>query len=177
MIAKQGLGVEKSMGEDNILSIDSISPGGGDQDERVAFSVLMSVIVGSNSSMNSRPTYSSFPVIARAVTLRFLLQSLFSEVNFYGYDNDGLALKEFVLLILSTLATYKGRSLSRDETDLIDECAIALASLTSTSKEARLLVAERDWVADGQFGDIPKQAMSSSSSKARVSEVSTAIFC
>jgi len=179
MIAKQGLGVEKSMGEDNILSIDLISPGGGDQDERVAFSVLMSVIVGSNSSLNSWPTYSSFPVIARAVTLRFLLQSLFSEVNFYGDENDGLALKEFVVLILSTLATYKGRSLSRDETDLIDECAIALASLTSTSKEARLLVAERDWVADGQFsfGDIPKQAMSSSSSKARVSEVSPAIFC
>lgn len=178
MIAKQGLGVDKSMGEDNILSIDSVSPS-SKQDGRVAFSVLMSIIVGSNSSMNSWPTYASFPVIARAVTLRFLLQSLFSEVNFYGDDNDGLALKEFVVLILSTLATYKGRSLSRDETSLIDECAIALASLTATSKEARLVVAERDWVADGQFsfGDIPKQAMTSSSSKARVSEVSPAIFC
>jgi proteasome component ECM29 len=178
MIAKQGLGVDKSMGEDNILSIDSISPS-SEQDGRVAFSVLMSVIVGSNSSMNSWPTYSSFPVIARAVTLRFLLQSLFSEVNFYGDDNDGLALKEFVVLILSTLATYKGRTLSREETDLIDECAIALACLTSTSKDARSVVAERDWVADGQFsfGDIPKQAMSSSSSKARVSDVSLAIYC
>jgi proteasome component ECM29 len=172
-IAKQALGVDKTMGEDNILSLEN-SPdaeldGGGDTTVRVAFSVLMGVIVGS-SPMDNWPKYSNFPVIAKAVTIRFLLQSLFSEVNFYADKDDGSALKEFVAVILRTLAFYEGRPLSRDETDLIDECAVALASCTLTSKDARLVVAGRDGVAERQFSysDIANQALTSNSSKTRV---------
>jgi hypothetical protein len=91
-------------------------------------------------------------------------------VNFYADKDDGSALKEFVAVILRTLATYKGRALSRDETDLIDECAVALANCTSTSKDARLVVAGRDVVAEPQFSysDIANQALTSNSSKTRV---------
>ncbi len=171
-IAKQALGVDKTIGEDNVLepnSPDAEKDGGGDATVRVAFSVLMGAIVGS-SSMDTLPKYSNFPVVAKAATIRFLLQSLFSEVNFYADKDDGSALKEFVAVILGTLATYKGRTLSRDETDLIDECAVALASCTSTSKDARLVVAGQDGVADRQFSysDIAKQALTSYSSKTRV---------
>ncbi len=76
MIAKQGLVVDKSMGEDNILSIDLISPS-SEQDGRVVFSALMSVIDGSNSLMNSWPTYSSFPVIFSSYDLRAKRQEIF----------------------------------------------------------------------------------------------------
>ena len=172
-IAKQALGVDKTMGEDNILSLetpDAEKDREGDMTVQVAFSVLMGVIVGS-SSMDIWPKYSNFPVIAKAVTIRFLLQSLFSEVNIYTDKDDGSALKEFVAVILRTLATYKGRTLSRDESNLIDECAVALASCTSTSKDARLVVAGRDGVAEGQFSynDVANQALMSNSSKTRVS--------
>jgi hypothetical protein len=163
--------------------MDQNSPGaendGGDTMVRVAFSEMMGVIVGSQSSTNSWPQFSNFSVVAKAVTIRFLLQSLFSEANLYTDNDDGFALKEFVALILGTLAIYKSRALSRDETDLFDECSFALASCTSTSKDARLFLAGRSGVVDGQFTykDVARCAVTSNSSKARVSIGCFFVFC
>ncbi|KAL7535755.1 hypothetical protein ACHAXR_007187, partial [Thalassiosira sp. AJA248-18] len=172
MISKQALEVDKMLGEDNILT--QLSPSEIDNTvavrNRATFSVLMDTIVKSQSSMKKRPKYSDFHVRAQAATLRFLLHSLFSEESFYGDEDGGMALKDFVLTILKTLAFHKGCSLNREETDLIDECSIALASCTSSSKEARLVIVNHEGAAsDPRYGynDIAMQALTSNSSKTR----------
>ncbi len=182
VIARRALGVDKWMGEDNILSMDYL-PGaikdGDDKTVRVAFSVLMDVIVIDSPGcertiqQNDWPKFAKFNVVSKTVTIRFLLQSLFSAANVYADKHDRFALKEFVAVIFRTLETYKSRTLSRDETDLIDECTVALASCTSTSKDARLFVVGRNEV-DGLFSyrDVAKQALTSNSSRARVSTCS-----
>jgi len=174
MIAKQAIGIEKLLGEDNILTTDLIPSEHGTVEHvsthRATFSVLIDVIIGSQPSTKSRPRYANFHVRAQAATLRFLLVSLFSEDSFYGDEDGGLALKEFVCTILKTMAFYKGRSLSREEIDLLDECSISLASCTSTSNDARSVVVRREGVAsDTQYDykDIALQALTSNSSKTR----------
>jgi proteasome component ECM29 len=173
-IAKQALGVDKSLGEDNAirsgsnLSESDISDRDGNT--RPAFSALLETIFGSQSSTSTRPLYSSFNVHAKAATLRFLLQSLFSEENIYDNDDD-LAIQKYVSTIVGTMANYADRSLSRDEIDLIDECSIALASCSATSKEARLTVTKRGELVSElhySYNNIAKQALTSNSSKTRV---------
>ena len=174
MIAKQALGVDKSLGEDNVLTQDH-NAAAADTDEvserRASFSALLNVIIGSQSSMKTRPTYSDFHVRAKAATIRFLLQSLFSEESFYGDEDSGSALMKLVIIVLDTFGYYKSRSsLSREDTDLIDECSVALASCTSTSKEARQIVVkgvggESDM--HYSFKDAAIQAILSNSAKAR----------
>ncbi len=170
-IAKQALRVDKSLGEDNVISSESNSSKSGIGEAgfiRPAFSALMDAIAGFQST---RP-YSTFNVRAKAATLRFLLQSLFSEENLY--DNyDCVALQKFVSEILDTFEFYIDRSLSRDEIDLLDECSIALASCTATSKEARFTVTQRGEVESELHNScryIVKQALTSNSSRSRVSQ-------
>lgn len=172
-IAKHALRVDKSLGEDYIISSVSNSSevdGSEGGNTRPAFSALVDAIIGCQSSTTTRPMYSTFNVRAKAATIRFLLQSLFSEENLYE-NSDCLALQKYVSTILGTIF-YKDRSLSRDEIDLIDECSIALASCTATSREARLTVTERGVPAsESQYSyiNIAKLALTSNSSKSRVS--------
>ncbi|KAL9182267.1 hypothetical protein ACHAXT_012919 [Thalassiosira profunda] len=171
MIAKQALGVDKTLGEDNVLTLDATEEASDTNTNRASFSVLMDTIVESQPHAK-RPTYSEFHVRAQAATLRFLLQALFSEESFYGDEDGGTALKAFVLTLLQTFASYKGRSLTREEADLLDECSVALASCTSTSKEARVAVASvvTQCASTGSYfgpSDVAAQALASSSSKTR----------
>ena len=191
-IAKAALGVE-------MLGEDYSSSGGGDvsggtQDSMavtaeggrtggrvcVPFPVLMNTIIGSQSSSaeaSRRPLFADFRVQAQTPTLRFLLHSLFSEESFYGDEDDiatgDAALRRFVGTILSTLGSYKDRSLNREETDLLDECAIALANCTSTLNDARSVVAAATQTESSKalynygYQDIAMQALSSNSSKTR----------
>ncbi|KAL7549336.1 LOW QUALITY PROTEIN: hypothetical protein ACHAWF_012606 [Thalassiosira exigua] len=118
----------------------------------------------------TRPKYLDFHVRAQTATIRFLLQSLFGEENFYGDEDETAALKDFVQLILATLERYKGRSLAREEMDLVDECSIALASCVSTSKEARMMVVRREGTASElrySHSDVAAQALTSTSSRTR----------
>lgn len=159
MIAKQAMGVDKTMGEDIILS--SWTKDGSYNIP--SFGEILSSVVRSRS----RPKYKEFHLRAQAASLRFMVQSLFSEESFYGDDFGGDELRTFVSIILETLSGYKGRSLSREETDLVDECSICLSACTSSSAEGRALV--RNFNDDVGFGynDISKQALSSHSAKAR----------
>ena len=181
MISKRALGVESLMGEDinfNPEQMPSNSDSSGSfeaSNDCVNFSSLMNTVVGTNtsSSLLSRPKYAEFPVLAKTATLRFFLQTLFSEDSFYGDETGSSALQEFVLTILRTLAIYKGRSLTRDEADLLDECSICLEGCVSASGETRsfliknfkneLLSSELSY----GFDDIAKQALTSNSSKGR----------
>ena len=128
-----------------------------------SFGEILSSVVRSRS----RPKYKEFHLRAQAASLRFMVQSLFSEESFYGDDFGGDELRTFVSIILETLSGYKGRSLSREETDLVDECSVCLSACTSSSAEGRALV--RNFNDDVGFGynDISKQALSSHSAKAR----------
>eukprot|EP00986_Skeletonema_menzelii_P019099 scaffold27064_cov167-Skeletonema_menzelii.AAC.1 len=158
MIAKQAMGVDKTMGEDMILSSWT-----KDDSNIPSFGEIMTSVVRSKS----RPKFKEFHLRAQAASLRFMVQSLFSEESFYGDDFGGDELCTFVSVILETLSSYKGRSLSREETDLVDECSICLSACTSSSTEGRSLV--RNFNDDVGFGfnDISMQALRSHSAKAR----------
>ena len=156
MIAKQALGVDKTLGEDDVLcAADSA------MDDTVPFEKLVQILIGESES--PRPKYSRFHVRAQAATIRFLLQQLYSEDSFYGGADDCSPL---VTTALNSLASYKGKTLSRKETDLIDECSIALSTCTSNSRDARKLVV----IGNSGFGtaDLSAQALTSNSSKTRV---------
>eukprot|EP00804_Cyclotella_cryptica_P020845 CCRYP_011471-RA/>CCRYP_011471-RA protein AED:0.17 eAED:0.17 QI:1356/1/1/1/1/1/5/334/2365 len=157
MIAKKALGIENTIGEDVANSLGSISI---EHFNGVVFSELMVAIIG-KASVCSRLHYDKFHIRAQAATLRFLLQLLLCEGSFYGDDK----MNEYVLTILNTLSVYKSRSLTRDETDLLDECAICLSGCTSSSQEARLVV--KDNSTGYRFEDICEQCLASTSSKAR----------
>jgi len=159
MIAKQAMGVDKSLGEDINLS----SWTKDDSNNLPSFGEIMSSVVRSKS----RPKYTEFHLRAQAASLRFMVQSLFSEESFYGDELGGDELRIFVSVILDTLSSYRGRSLSREEIDLVDECAICLSACTSSSSEGRSLV--RKFHDDSGFGfnDISMQALNSHSAKAR----------
>jgi len=159
MIAKQAMGVDKTLGEDINLSswtkYDSTS-------NLPSFGEIIRSVVKSKS-----PKYKEFHVRAQAASLRFLVQSLFSEESFYGDELGGDELSTFVSVILETLSIYRNRSLSREETDLVDECSICLSACTSSSSEGRALV--RNFKDDTGYGfnEISTQALSSHSAKAR----------
>ena len=125
----------------------------------------MEAIIG-KQTIASRPKYDRFHVRAQAVSLRFLLQSLLSEDSFYGDEIGTSSLQEYVLTILRTIALYKGRTLARDEMDLVDECSICLSGCTS-SEEARMIMISGDDELKYGYDDIATQALSSNSSKTR----------
>lgn len=153
MIAKQALRVDKTLGEDDVLCTKDSAV-----DDTVPFEELVHILlIGDTES--PRPKYARFHVRAQTATIRFLLQQLYSEDSLYGGDCSRL-----VATALNSLASYKGKTLSREETDLIDECSIVLSTCTSNSRDARKLV-----IGSG-FGtaDLSAQALTSNSSKTRV---------
>jgi proteasome component ECM29 len=159
MIAKQAMGVDKTLGED--INISSCAK--DDSANLPSFGEIMSSVVRSKS----RPTYNEFNLRAQTASLRFMVQSLFSEQSFYGDELGGDELNTFVSVIVDTLSMYRNRSLSREETDLVDECSICLSACTSSSLEARLFVRNCNSDTDYGFNDISMQALCSLSAKAR----------
>lgn len=152
MVSKKALSIESTLGQD--ISMASLNH----EDTKASFAELVAAVMCKEKS-SSMPTFDRFHVRAQAASLRFLLQLLLGEDNFYGDER----LAEYVSVILDSLALHKNRSLTRDETDLLDECSICLAGCTSSSQEARRVVINHG------FEDIADQAVKSSSSKARVS--------
>ena len=122
--------MDGTLGEDNDVSMNGSSGAlleekANDTANCVTFSMLMETIVGSSHSAKGRklrPQFTDFHVRSQSATLRFLLQSLFGKDSFYGDDDSkDSAFKQFVTTMLETLAYFKGRSLSREEIDLLDE--------------------------------------------------------
>ena len=148
----------KTLGED--INLSSWTK---DTNHLPSFGEIMSSVVRSKS----RPKFKEFHLRAQAASLRFMVQSFFSEESFYGDELEGDELSIFLSVILETLSIYSNRSLSREETDLVDECSICLSACTSSSSEGRLLV--RNYNDDTGYGfkDISMQALSSQSAKAR----------
>lgn len=169
MLAKKALGIDGIMGEDvsltSSLNLSSEEDGTEEKGYLPSFGVLMEAIIG-KQTIASRPKYDRFHVRAQAVSLRFLLQSLLSEDSFYGDEIGTSSLQEYVLTILRTIALYKGRTLARDEMDLMDECSICLSGCTS-SEEARMIMISGDDELKYGYDDIATQALSSNSSKTR----------
>ena len=156
MIAKQALGVDKTLGEDDVLCTKDSTV-----DDIVPFEELVHILIGDSESR--RPKYARFHVRAQTATIRFLLQQLYSEDSLYGEADD---CSRLVATALNSLASYKGKTLSREEIDLTDECSIVLSTCTSSSRDARTLVAS----GNSGFGtaDLSAQALASNSSKTRV---------
>ena len=174
--SKKALYIHDSMGQDVSLTTSSMS----NLEYKADFSELVITIMGQEKmnsrprndgsptitdprwqiSINSRPNFDRFHIRSQAGTLRFLLQVLLSEGSFYGDEK----MNDYVSTILKTLASYKHRSLSMDEIDLLDECSICLAACVTSSPEARQVVKLH-----GVEG-IADEAIKSNSSKARVSQ-------
>jgi hypothetical protein len=164
MVSRKALGIDSTLGQD--ISLTSLVTN-ANADRSVDFSQIAAVILG-KQMISGMPTYAGFHIRAQSASLRFLIQLLLGESNFYGDEQ----LTEYVVMILKTLSTYTNRPLTRDETDLIDECSICLAGCTSSSNEARRVVL------DHGFEDIADQAVMSKSSKARrnFSDVMRALY-
>jgi hypothetical protein len=164
MVSKKALGIDSTLGED--ISLTSLITN-AKADRGVEFSQLADVVLSKQTS-SSMPTYDGFNARAQSASLRFLVQLLLGESSFYGDEK----LTDYVSTILKTLSMYKNRPLTRDETDLLDECSICLAGCTSSSNEARRVVLSHG------FEDIADEAVTSKSSKARrnFSDVMRALY-
>lgn len=166
MIAKKALGVESSLGDDFTFNETEWSNSSEVILSSVTFTELIETIVGRAAAViPGRPKFAEFVVPAKAATCRFILQSLFSEGTFYGQESCASAVDDYVMTILGTFAAYQGRSLSREESDLLDECSICLESCVWTFRETRVALTSSE-ICYG-FNDIAAQAVSSSSSKTR----------
>ena len=152
--SKKALGIIDSMGQD----VSRTSYSTSNIEYKADFSDLIVTIMG-QEKLNSLRNFDRFHVRSQSATLRFLLQLLLSENSFYGDEK----LSEYVTSILKTIASYKRRSFSIDEIDLLDECSICLAACVTSSQEARQVVKLHG------FEGIIDEAIKSSSSIRRVS--------
>lgn len=159
-IAREGLGLNKKIGEPSEASHDS-----GLQDFEGVARVLF---IASDESANCwRPRFFDFSAHGKAAALRLGLNCLLSDL----YGTDESALRMYIGALCDTFRQFgtshggKVAAPGRESVDLLDECAICLSGCVSASRFARILIVSNETAYTVE--DLKFLAINGTSSKAR----------
>lgn len=159
-IAREGLGLDKKIGEPFEASTDMTVP---------EFAAIARVLFVSSDKKASawRPRYFDFSENGKAAALRFGLNCLFNDL----YDADQSAIQMYIRALCDTFLQFGTSSLGRtsiqgrESVDLLDECAICLSGCVTASEFTRKLILNQG--STYTIDDLEFLAVCGASSKAR----------
>ena len=159
-IAREGLGLNKKIGEPYEASTDMALPD---------FASIARVLFAETDkgATSWRPRYFGFSEHGKGAALRFGLNCLLSDL----YGGDQSAVQMYIRALCDTFqqfGTARGGKIAthgRESVDLLDECAISLSGCISTSAFARTLMVNQE--TSYNMEDLKFLAISGVSSKAR----------